>query len=81
MTNGKSILAVAALLVATNQAGTAFAGADDYAFEPVNAQIKSSATFAKRDLRGKVRLVPARRINPQNVGPKTGQKAGRIRAS
>ena len=45
-----SILAVAALLAATSQAGTAFADADDYAFEPVNAQIKSSnvATVAVR---------------------------------
>jgi YtkA-like protein len=46
----KSIVAVAALLAATSPAGTAFAGADDYAFEPVNAQIKSSnvATLAVR---------------------------------
>jgi hypothetical protein len=46
----KSILAVAALLAATGPAGPAFAGADDYAFEPVNAQIKSSnvATVAVR---------------------------------
>jgi YtkA-like len=50
MTTWKSILAVAALLAATSPAGTAFAGADDYAFEPVNAQIKSSnvATVAVR---------------------------------
>jgi hypothetical protein len=46
----KSVLAVAALLAATSPAGTAFAGADDYTFEPVNAQIKSSnvATIAVR---------------------------------
>jgi YtkA-like len=50
MTSWKSVLAVAALLAATSPAGTAFAGADDYAFEPVNAQIKSSnvATVAVR---------------------------------
>jgi hypothetical protein len=46
----KLILAVAALLAATSPAGTAFAGAEDYGFEPVNAQIKSSnvATVAVR---------------------------------
>jgi len=50
MTTWKSVLAVAALLAATSPAGTAFAGADDYVFEPVNAQIKSSnvATVAVR---------------------------------
>ena len=50
MTTWKSVLAVAALLAATSLGGTAFAGADDYAFEPVNAQIKSSnvATVAVR---------------------------------
>jgi hypothetical protein len=50
MSTWKSILAVAALLVATSPASTVFAGADDYAFEPVNAQVKSSnvATVAVR---------------------------------
>ena len=50
MTTWKSILAVAALLAATSPVSTAFAGADDYVFEPVNAQIKSSnvATVAVR---------------------------------
>src|SRR5262245_33298524 len=50
MTTLKSILSVAALLAATGAAATAFAGADDYAFEPVSAQIKSSnvATVAVR---------------------------------
>jgi hypothetical protein len=48
MTTLKSILSVAALL--GGAAATAFAGADDYAFEPVSAQIKSSnvATIAVR---------------------------------
>src|SRR5262245_6130133 len=50
MTTLKSILSVAAFLAATSFAGTAFAGADDYAFEPVSGQIKSSnvATIAVR---------------------------------
>src|SRR5262245_31061432 len=42
MTTWKSVLAVVALLATTSLAGTAFADADDYAFVPVNAQIKSS---------------------------------------
>jgi hypothetical protein len=44
------VLAVAAFAVAVSVAGNAFAGADDYAFEPVNADIKSSnvATVAVR---------------------------------
>src|SRR5262245_11984732 len=46
----KSILSVVALLAATSFAATAFAGPDDYAFEPVSPQIKSSnvATIAVR---------------------------------
>ena len=41
---------VLAFAVAVSVAGNAFAGADDYAFEPVNADIKSSnvATIAVR---------------------------------
>jgi hypothetical protein len=44
------VLAGAAFAVAVSLAGNAFAGADDYAFEPVNADIKSSnvATVAVR---------------------------------
>jgi hypothetical protein len=44
------ILFGAAFAVAVSVAGNAFAGADDYAFEPVNADIKSSnvATVAVR---------------------------------
>ena len=44
------VLAVAAYAVAVSVAGNAFAGADDYAFEPVKADIKSSnvATVAVR---------------------------------
>jgi hypothetical protein len=38
----KSILAAAALVAAVGSADSAFAGADDYVFEPVNAEIKSS---------------------------------------
>ena len=46
----RSILAAAAVLAAASPAGTAVAGADDYVFEPVNAEIKSSnvATVAVR---------------------------------
>ena len=46
----KSALAVATVVAAMNLTGTAFAGADDYVFEPVNAEIKSSnvATVAVR---------------------------------
>jgi YtkA-like len=46
----KSILAAAACLVAMNLTGTALAGADDYVFEPVKSEIKSSnvATVAVR---------------------------------
>src|SRR6266852_2590164 len=36
----KFILAGAALAVATSLTGTAFAGANDYAFEPVATQVK-----------------------------------------
>src|SRR4030081_546377 len=44
------VLAVAAFAVAVSVAGSAFAGADDYAFEPVKTDIKSSnvATVAVR---------------------------------
>jgi hypothetical protein len=44
------VLAVAAYAVAVSVAGNAFAGADDYAFEPVKTDIKSSnvATVAVR---------------------------------
>ena len=38
----RSILAAAAVLAAVSPAGTAVAGADDYVFEPVNAEIKSA---------------------------------------
>ena len=46
----KLILAGAAIAVAASLSGTAFAGADDYVFEPVRAEIKSSnvATVAVR---------------------------------
>ena len=46
----RSTLAAAAIVAAMNLTGTAFAGADDYVFEPVNAEIKSSnvATVAVR---------------------------------
>jgi hypothetical protein len=46
----KIVLAGAAFAVAVSVAGNAFASADDYAFEPVNADIKSSnvATVAVR---------------------------------
>jgi hypothetical protein len=46
----KFVLAGAAFAVAVSVAGSAFAGANDYAFEPVNAEIKSSnvATIAVR---------------------------------
>ena len=36
----KSILATAAFLAAMNLTGTAFAGANDYVFEPVKAEVK-----------------------------------------
>jgi hypothetical protein len=36
----KSMLATAAFLVAMNLSGTAFAGANDYVFEPVKAEVK-----------------------------------------
>jgi len=46
----KFLLAGAALAVAASVAGTAFAGANDYAFEPVKAEVKSGneATVAVR---------------------------------
>ena len=46
----RSTLATAAVVAAMNLTGTAFAGADDYVFEPVKAEIKSSnvATVAVR---------------------------------
>jgi len=46
----KFVLAGAALAVAASVAGTAFAGAADYAFEPVKAEVKSGneATVAVR---------------------------------
>ena len=46
----KSALAVATVVAAMNLTGTAFAGADDYVFEPVQSEIKSSnvATVAVR---------------------------------
>ena len=46
----RSILAATAFLAAVSLAAAAFAGADDYVFEPVNAEIKSSnvATVAVR---------------------------------
>jgi hypothetical protein len=46
----KFVLAGAAFAVAVSVTGSAFAGANDYAFEPVNAEIKSSnvATIAVR---------------------------------
>ena len=37
---GKSILATAAFLVAMNLTGAAFAGANDYVFEPVKVEVK-----------------------------------------
>jgi YtkA-like len=46
----RSTLAVAVLLSAASRADTAFAGADDYVFEPVKPELKSSnvATVAVR---------------------------------
>ena len=46
----RSTLAAAAVLAAMSLTGTAFAGVDDYVFEPVKAEIKSSnvATVAVR---------------------------------
>src|SRR5882757_7882533 len=46
----KFVLAGAAFAVAASVAGSAFAGANDYAFEPVKAEVKSSneATVAVR---------------------------------
>src|SRR5258705_14022396 len=46
----KSVLSVGAILAAMSFTGTAFAGADDYVFEPVKSEIKSSnvATVAVR---------------------------------
>ena len=46
----RSTLAAAAVVAAMNLTGTAFAGADDYVFEPVQSEIKSSnvATVAVR---------------------------------
>src|SRR3979411_2498610 len=46
----RSTLAAAAVVAAMNLTGTAFAGADDYVFEPVKSEIKSSnvATVAVR---------------------------------
>ncbi len=46
----RSTLAAAAIMAAMNLTGTAFAGADDYVFEPVKSEIKSSnvATVAVR---------------------------------
>ena len=46
----RSILAAAAVVAAMNLTSTAFAGADDYVFEPVKSEIKSSnvATVAVR---------------------------------
>jgi hypothetical protein len=46
----RSIPAATAVLAAVSLAAAAFAGADDYVFEPVNAEIKSSnvATVAVR---------------------------------
>ena len=46
----RSTLATAAVVAAMNLTGTAFAGADDYVFEPVKSEIKSSnvATVAVR---------------------------------
>jgi hypothetical protein len=46
----KFVLAGAAFAVAASLAGTAFAGANDYAFEPVKAEVKSGneATVAVR---------------------------------
>jgi hypothetical protein len=46
----KFVLAGAAVAVAASVAGTAFAGAADYAFEPVKAEVKSGneATVAVR---------------------------------
>jgi hypothetical protein len=46
----KFVLAGAAFAIAASLAGTAFAGANDYAFEPVKAEVKSSneATVAVR---------------------------------
>jgi hypothetical protein len=38
----RSTLAAAAVVVAMNLTGTAFAGGDDYVFEPVKSEIKSS---------------------------------------
>jgi hypothetical protein len=46
----KSVLSVGAVLAAMSFTGTAFAGADEYVFEPVKSEIKSSnvATVAVR---------------------------------
>jgi hypothetical protein len=46
----RSTLAAAAVMAAMNLTGTAFAGADDYVFEPIISEIKSSnvATVAVR---------------------------------
>ena len=46
----KSVLSVGAILAAMSFTGTAFAGADEYVFEPVKSEIKSSnvATVAVR---------------------------------
>jgi YtkA-like len=46
----KSVLSVGAILAAMSFTGTAFAGADEYVFEPVRSEIKSSnvATVAVR---------------------------------
>jgi YtkA-like protein len=46
----RSTLAAAAVVAAMNLTGAAFASADDYAFEPVKSEIKSSnvATIAVR---------------------------------
>src|SRR5215211_7073415 len=48
--NWQPTLAVAVVLAAMSMTRTAFAGADDYAFEPVKAEIKTSnvATVAVR---------------------------------
>jgi hypothetical protein len=46
----KSVLSVGAILAAMSFTGTVFAGADEYVFEPVKSEIKSSnvATVAVR---------------------------------
>ena len=46
----KSVLSVGTILAAMSFTGTAFAGADEYVFEPVKSEIKSSnvATVAVR---------------------------------